>query len=281
MRMMNKIKDYFLVTLGVAIVAIGLEYFFFPLDIAAGGVSGLALAINQLININPSILVFIFNIVLFALAFLVIGSSFGAKSIYATFMLSIVMWFIETFLKPTGITDNYVLACVFGSAVLALGTAITFYQDASTGGTSIIAKILNKYLHIPIGQGLLLSDCTVTLLAIYSFGVEKGLFGLLSAILIGNLIDRFIAGLNPVKQVFIITNKEDLVVKFINNEINRGCTILTGKGGYTREDMTVIYTVLTSKQFITLKQFIKLNNPEAFLTVSESTEAVGKGFSDY
>lgn len=281
MRMMNKIKDYFLVTLGVAIVAIGLEYFFFPLDIAAGGVSGLALAINQLININPSILVFIFNIVLFALAFLVIGSSFGAKSIYATFMLSIIMWFIETFLKPTGITDNYVLACVFGSAVLALGTAITFYQDASTGGTSIIAKILNKYLHIPVGQGLLLSDCTVTLLAIYSFGVEKGLFGLLSAILIGNLIDRFIAGLNPVKQVFIITNKEDLVVKFINDEINRGCTILTGKGGYTREDMTVIYTVLTSKQFITLKQFIKLNNPEAFLTVSESTEAVGKGFSDY
>ena len=191
------------------------------------------------------------------------------------------MWFCETFLNPTAITDNYVLACVFGSALLALGAAITFYQDASTGGTSIVAKILNKYLHIPIGQGLLLSDFTVTLLAIYSFGIEKGLFGLLSTILIGNLVDKFIAGLNPVKQVFIITNKDDLVVKFINNEIDRGCTILTGKGGYTREDMTVIYTVLTSKQFITLKQFMKINNPEAFLTVSESTEAVGKGFSDY
>lgn len=279
--MINKAKEYFLVTLGVAIVAIGLEYFFFPLDIAAGGVSGLALAINQLININPSMLVLIFNVILFALAFVVIGSSFGAKSIYATFMLSIIMWFIETFLKPTGVTDNYVLACVFGSIVLSLGTAITFYQDASTGGTSIVAKILNKYLNIPIGQGLLISDGTVTLLAIYSFGIEKGLFGFLSAILIGNLIDRFIAGLNPVKQVFIITNKEDLVVKFINKDIDRGCTILTGKGGYTREDMTVIYTVLTSKQFITLKQFIKQNNPEAFLTVSESTEAVGKGFADY
>lgn len=279
--MINKVKEYFLVTLGITIVAIALEYFFFPLGIAAGGVSGLALAINQLIDINPSILTFVFNIILFALAFILIGSSFGAKSLYATVMLSVVMWFFETFLNPTAITDNYVLACIFGSASLALGAAITFYQDASTGGTSIVAKILNKYLHIPIGQGLLLSDCTVTLLAIYSFGIEKGLFGLLSAILIGNLVDKFIAGLNPVKQVFIITNKEDLVVKFINNEIDRGCTILTGKGGYTREDMTVIYTVLTSKQFITLKQFIKLHNPEAFLTVSESTEAVGKGFSDY
>ena len=279
--MMNKIKEYFLVTVGITIIAIALEYFFFPLGIAAGGVSGLALAINQLININPSILTFVFNIILFILAFILIGSSFGAKSLYATVMLSVIMWFCETFLNPTAITDNYVLACVFGSALLALGAAITFYQDASTGGTSIVAKILNKYLHIPIGQGLLLSDFTVTLLAIYSFGIEKGLFGLLSTILIGNLVDKFIAGLNPVKQVFIITNKDDLVVKFINNEIDRGCTILTGKGGYTREDMTVIYTVLTSKQFITLKQFMKINNPEAFLTVSESTEAVGKGFSDY
>ncbi len=278
---MKKLKEYFLATIGVAIVAFGLEYFFFPLDIAAGGVSGLALAINQLININPSILIFVFNIILFALAFFVIGSSFGAKSIYATIMLSVIMWVFENFLNPRAITDNLVLACVFGSAVLAFGTAITFYQDASTGGTSIVAKIINKYFHLPIGQGLLLADCTVTLLAIYSFGVEKGLFGLLSAILIGSLVDKFIAGINPVKQVFIITNKEKLVVDFINNEINRGCTILTGKGGYSKENMTVVYTVLSSKQFITLKQFIKTNNPEAFLTVSESTEALGEGFKDY
>lgn len=278
---MKKLKEYFLATVGVAIVAFGLEYFFFPLDIAAGGVSGLALAINQLIDINPSILVFIFNIILFALAFIVIGSSFGAKSIYATVMLSVIMWIFEKFLNPRAITDNLVLACIFGSAVLAFGTAITFYQNASTGGTSIIAKIINKYFHLPIGQGLLLADCTVTLLAIYSFGVEKGLFGLLSAILIGILVDKFIAGINPVKQVFIITNKEKLVVDFINNDINRGCTVLTGKGGYSKENMTVIYSVLNSNQFITLKQFIKLNNPEAFLTVSESTEALGEGFKDY
>ena len=118
-------------------------------------------------------------------------------------------------------------------------------------------------------------------MAIYSFGIEKGLFGLLSAILIGNLVDRFIDGINPVKQVFIITNKEKLVVDFINKDIDRGCTILNGKGGYSKENMTVIYTVLNSKQFITLKQFIKINNPEAFLTVSESTEALGKGFKDH
>lgn len=278
---MKKLKEYFLATVGVGLVAFSLEYFFFPLEIAAGGVSGLALAINQIIKINPSILTFIFNILLFALAFLLIGGSFGAKSIYATIMMSVIMWIFERFFNPQAITENMILACIFGSAVLAFGTAITFYQDASTGGTSIVAKIINKYFNVPIGQGLLLTDFTVTLLAIYSFGIEKGLFGLLSTVLIGNLVDKFIAGINPVKQVFIITNKEKLIVDFINNDINRGCTILTGKGGYTKEDMMVIYTVLSSKQFITLKQFIKHNNPEAFLTVSESTEALGVGFEDY
>lgn len=278
---MNKLKEYILSTLGVALVTVALEYFFFPNGIAAGGVSGLALAINAIIDINPSVLVFVFNVILFALAFFLIGGSFGAKSIYSTIIMSIFMWVCETFLSPKAITENLILACIFGSAVLAMGTAIVFYQDASTGGTTIVAKILNKYIHIPIGQGLLIADCTVTLLAIYSFGIEKGLFGLLSAILIGNLVDKFIAGINPVKQVFIITNKEKLVVDFINNDIDRGCTILTGKGGYTKENTTVIYTVLTSKQFITLKQFIKHYNPEAFLTVSESTEALGKGFADY
>ncbi|MDZ4957378.1 hypothetical protein GNF51_16720, partial [Clostridium perfringens] len=122
-----------------------------------------------------------FNAILFALAFFLIGGSFGAKSIYSTIMMSIFMWVCETFLSTKAITENLILACIFGSAVLAVGTAIVFYQDASTGGTTIVAKFLNKYIHIPIGQGLLIADCTVTLLAIYSFGIEKGLFGLLSA----------------------------------------------------------------------------------------------------
>lgn len=278
---MEKLKEYLLSTLGVGIVAFSLEYFFFPNGVAAGGVSGLALALNFIIKIEPSILTFIFNIILFAMAFFLIDRSFGTKSIYATVMLSVFMWLAERFLHPVAITDNLILSSIFGSACIAMGTAIVFHQGASTGGTSIIAKIINKYLGVPIGQGLLLSDCTVTLLAIYVFGIEKGLFGLLSAILIGNLVDKFIDGFNPVKQVFVVTRKEKLVVDFITNEIDRGCTILTGKGGYTKVDTNIIYTVLTTKQFITLKKFIKENNPEAFVTVNESTEALGKGFADY
>ncbi|NLL30689.1 MAG: YitT family protein [Clostridiales bacterium] len=278
---MKRIKEYFLSTVGVAIVVIGLEYFHFPNGIASGGISGLALAINAFLPISPSIFMVIVNLILFGLSFIFIGGSFGAKSIYSTIVTSVFMWICEEMLPPMVVTDNLFLASVFGSVVVAFGTAIVFNQNASTGGTSIIAKFTNKFFNIPIGQGLLIADCTVTILAIYSFGVEKGLFGLLSTIIIGNLIDKFIAGINPVKQVFIITKEEDLIVNFINNEIDRGCTILTGKGGYTKSDTAIIYSVLNSKQFITLKQFIRKNNPDAFLTVSESTEALGKGFVEY
>lgn len=278
---MKRLKEYFLSTVGVIIVVFGLEYFLFPNGIAAGGASGLALAINAILPISPSAFVFVFNLILFGLSFWLIGGAFGAKSIYATIITSGAMWFCEEVLNPKAITDNLFLACVFGSAVVAFGTTIVFNQEASTGGTSIIAKLINKFFHIPIGQGLLIADCSITIIAIYSFGIEKGLFGLLSAILTGNLIDRFIAGINPVKQVFIVTNKSDLIVDFINKGIDRGCTIIDGTGGYTKEKTKVIYTVLTSKQFITLKQFIKENNPEAFLTVNESTEALGKGFAEY
>ncbi|MGL4773253.1 MAG: YitT family protein, partial [Clostridium sp.] len=200
------------------------------------------------------------------------------KSIYSAIMLSTFMWIIETYLSPVGITDNLVLVSFFGAALLALGTTIVFLNDASTGGTTIIAKILDKYFNIGVGKGLLIADGTVTLLAVMSFGVERGLFGFLSAIIIGNLVDKFIDGINPVRQVFIITKRSAEMVEFINKDIDRGCTILDGKGGYTKGEVTMIYTVLNPSQFITLKQYIKENDNEAFVTVNESTEVLGKGF---
>lgn len=278
---MKKFKEYALITLGVAIVAIGLEYFFFPNDIAAGGVSGLALVLTDILNVEPSIITLILNIFLFGLAFVLIGGSFGGKSIYATVMLSLIMLIIEKVFKPQAVTDNLILVSMFGSAVLAVGSTIVFNQDASTGGTSIIAKILEKYIHIGIGIGLIIADCTVGIFAIYVFGIEKGLFGLLSATLVGILVDKYITGFNSCKQVFIVTNKERLVVDYIMKDIDRGCTILNGRGAYTGADNSMIYTVLSRKQFILLRQFLKKENPEAFVTVNDSMEVLGKGFSDY
>ena len=277
---MKKIREYALTTLGIILTAIGLEYFLFPNDIAAGGVSGIALVINGITGWNISIMVFILNIILFIVAFVVLGKGFGGKSLYATVILSVVMEIIEKVFNPVMLTENMFLASFFGSALLAMGAAIVFHQGASTGGTSILAAIISKFTPLGVGTALLLNDSIICLLAINVFGIDKGLFGFFSLILIGLLIDKFIDGFNTCKQVFIITSKAEMVVNFINKDIDRGCTVLNGKGGYTDSEVKIVYTVLSSNQFITLKSFIKENNPEAFITVNDSKEVLGLGFNN-
>ena len=277
---MKKIREYALTTLGIVLTAIGLEYFLFPNDIAAGGVSGIALVINGITGWNISIMVFILNIILFIVAFVVLGKGFGGKSLYATVILSVVMEIIEKVFNPVMLTENMFLASFFGSALLAMGSAIVFHQGASTGGTSILAAIISKFTPLGVGTALLLNDSIICLLAINVFGIDKGLFGFFSLILIGLLIDKFIDGFNTCKQVFIITSKAEMVVNSINKDIDRGCTVLNGKGGYTDSEVKIVYTVLSSNQFITLKSFIKENNPEAFITVNDSKEVLGLGFNN-
>ena len=278
---MQKIKEYLLTTVGIALTAIALEYFFFPADIAAGGVSGIGLVINKLIGLDTSMVVLVLNILLFVIAFLVLGKSFGSKSIYATIMLSVFMWIIEKFFTPGVLTENMFLASFFGSIILGMGAAIVFHQGASTGGTSIIASIISKFTPIGIGISVLLTDSFVCILAISVFGVDKGLFGFFSVILIGLVIDKFIDGFNTCKQVFIITSKEKDIDNHIIKKIDRGCTVLNGHGGYTGSDVKIIYTVLSSNEFIALKKDVKEIDPDAFVTVNESTEVLGKGFTDF
>lgn len=275
---MKKFKEYGIITIGVSLVIIAFEFFFFPNKIASGGVSGLALAINNILGIDTGIMMIVLNSILFILAFIFIGGSFGIKSMYAAFGLSFVLSIIEKVYKPIAITNNLMLASIFGSVTLALGTSIMLTQDATTGGTSITAKILSKYCNIDFGKGLLISDSIVMIIAMYSFGTELALFGLLSIYLTGILIDKFIDGFNLSKQVMIFTEQEKLVADYIINDIDKGCTVFYGKGGYTGKHNCMILTILTRSQFIKLKKFIRNNNLDAFITVSETSEVLGKGF---
>lgn len=275
---MKKVREFFYITIGIILVAIGLEYFLFPNNIAAGGVAGFALVIQDIFNIEAGIIMWGCNIILFILAFVFIGGSFGTKSIYAAFGLSTILSVIEKLGLSYAVTNNLILATVFGSVFSALGGAIVFNQGASTGGTSITAKLLSKYLNMDIGKGLLISDSFVILLAIYNFGVELGLFGLIAVYLSSTLIDKFIDGINSCKQVMIFTRNEKMVTEYIMNNIHRGCTVFDGRGGYTGENNNVIFTVLDRRQFVKLKQFIRENDSTAFITVNEATEVLGKGF---
>lgn len=205
------LQEYIVVTIGVILVAIGIQYFFAPNDIAGGGLSGLALIINHYVpSVSMGIIIFIGNLILFAISFILIGGDFGLKTIYASFMLSVVIDFMDKILNSTALTTNLLAAVIVGTLVTAIGLAMVFATNASTGGTDILAKILNKYTTFNIGISLLIVDLFVAIMGGFTFGLQKGIYSMLVIILNGLLIDRVIEKIEKSKNIKEQENEEKL-----------------------------------------------------------------------
>ena len=276
----NKLKDFLLITLGTILVAMAVVYFFQPNNIAAGGVTGLAIVINHYLPAIPTgPLVLIMNLILFTIAFLVIGGKFGGKTIYASISLSVAMWVLEEFL-PFNITGDLMLATIFGTLISSVGMAIVFNANASTGGTDILAKILSKFIHFDIGKALLMVDFVVTFLGAITFGINIGLYGLLSVIINGFAIDKIISGFNVRNEITIISEYNEEIKNYILRNLERGCTYIKGTGGFTGKDTALLYTILDRSEFIKLKRFISDIDKAAFITVGEVHEVMGEGFKN-
>ena len=276
-----KFKEYTIITVGIILVALSVEYFFAPNNIAAGGVTGAAIVINEIMpNLSIGIITLVLNVALFVVAFMFIDGNFGVKTIYASLGLSVLLWLIEKFLNPMAITKDLMMATIFGTLISAIGMALVFNENASTGGTDILAKILNKFFHLDIGKSLLMVDFIITFGSALVFGIDLALYSILSVILLGIIVDRLIEGFNICKSVFIISRHSDEISKFIIYTLDRGCTFLNGIGAYTGESNNILYAVLSRSQFIKLKKFIKEIDPEAFITVGEVHEVLGEGFGD-
>lgn len=205
------LQEYIVVTIGVILVAIGIQYFFAPNDIAGGGLSGLALIINHYVpSVSMGIIIFIGNLILFAISFILIGGDFGLKTIYASFMLSVLIDFMDKILNSTALTTNLLAAVIVGTIVTAIGLAMVFATNASTGGTDILAKILNKYTTFNIGISLLIVDLFVAIMGGFTFGLQKGIYSMLVIVLNGLLIDRVIEKIEKKKNIKEQENEEKL-----------------------------------------------------------------------
>lgn len=277
----SKFKEYSIITLGILLVAFAIEYFYAPNNIAAGGVTGIAIILNAVMpNLSIGLITLVLNGVLFIVAFMFIDGSFGVKTIYASLGLSVIIWLIEKFLSPVAITNDLMIATIFGALISAIGMALVFNENASTGGTDILAKILNVFFHMDIGKSLLAVDFIITLVSVFVFGVNVALYSMLSIILLGIIVDRLIEGFNVCKSVFIISKNSYEISRYIIDTLERGCTFLSGVGAYTGKDINVLYAVISRNEFIKLKKFIKDTDPEAFITVGEVHEVLGEGFND-
>ncbi len=280
---MKNTKKFLLLNLGLLLVAIGIYYFLVPNNLAAGGVSGLAMVINQYLPSIPiGLLMLSMNIILFIVAFFLIGKEFAVKTVYSSFALSGMVWLLELIypLSQPLLTDDLFIQLLFGILISAVGMAIVFNQNGSTGGTDIIAKIFNKYFNMPIGKGVLAADFFITLFAGVTFGPKIGMYAILGVLINGFAIDLVIEGFNIVKQLSIITTEADAVKHFILDELGRSATVYSAKGAYSNEDKEVIVTIVSQKEFVRLKNFVKSIDSSAFITVSNVHEALGEGFKE-
>ena len=274
------LKKFSLINVGVLLVAAGFYYFMDPNNLAPGGVTGLSKVINYYVPQVPlSVTLLILNTILFIIGISFIGKEFGVLTIYSFVALSVYMRIMEIVTPLQGsLTGDVLIELIFGSAITAVGLALVFNQGTSTGGTDIIAKILNKYFHMDIGKGLLVADTFVTIFAITAFGLGKGLYSVLGVFMVGYLIDSFIEGFNINKKIEIITCEGEKIKKFIIEDLDRSATLYVATGAYSGEEKEIITTVVGKKQFIKLKSYIKDIDKKAFIITYNVHETVGEGF---
>ena len=206
--LLKSIKDYTIITIGVILVAFGIQYFYAPNDIAGGGLSGLALIINHYApSLSVGTIIFLGNIILFVISFILIGGDFGLKTIYGSFALSFVIDIMDKVFHSFALTNNLLLAVVAGTLIIGTGLAIVFTVNGSTGGTDILAKILNKYVTFNIGVSLLMVDLFVAVLGGLTFGLDKGIYSLVAIVINGLLVDKVIAKIEKIRD-YKIDKKE-------------------------------------------------------------------------
>lgn len=281
--MKNKIKTYGTLLIGALFIAIGLYFFWAPSDLAAGGVSGLSIVVKALLpGIPIGVIIFALDMVMFTIGFMILGKSFGARSLLCSLSVSVLMTIME-FMWPDWqpISEDLLILLLFGALFIAIGQAIVFNIGASSGGTDILAKVITKYTAFNIGTALMIADMVVVLLATSIFGLEKGLYAALGVIITTNLIDYVISGLTIQKYVVIIPSsidKVNLINDYILEKLERGATIYQAEGAYSKERKKVITTVIDRKKFIELRKQVLEIDALAFMTVQNLHEVIGEGF---
>ena len=273
-------KEYALLTLGAAIVAVGTYFFKFPNHFSVGGVTGLAVVLGQVFpNVSTATFNTAINVVFLIAGFLVLNRGFGIRTVYCTLMISGMVQLLEWVVPMSGpFTDETLLELFFAVLIPAVGTAILFNLEASSGGTDIAAMILKKYISLDTGVALLYSDVAIAASALLVFDVATGLFSLLGLVLKSVLIDSLIDSLNRRKALTIITSQPELVCDYITHTLNRGATVWEGQGAYTHHKHWIILAALSRPQAVALRRYLKQNDPEAFLLSSNTSEVFGKGF---
>lgn len=280
--MKDRLKEYILLTIGTFLVSIGVYFFKFPNHFSTGGVSGLSIIFGSVFPfVSAGTFVIIINGIFLILGFLLLDKKFGLKTVYCSVLMSASIGLLEIYVPLINtITNQKFLELIYSVILPAVGSAILFHLDASTGGTDIAAMILKKYTSLDIGNALLLSDFLIAFAAIFLFGIETGLFSVLGLVMKSLVVDLVIESINLKKSFTVITTYPHEVCLFINDELNRGATVWEAQGAFTEEKKWVVMTALNRMQANALRKYVKSVDFHAFIVISNTSGIIGKGFRE-
>ncbi|MFW6238571.1 MAG: YitT family protein [Halanaerobiales bacterium] len=272
--------NYALILVGTLITAVGLVLFLVPGRIASGGVSGLAIIIFHLFEVPVGLTILLFNIPLMLLAIKALGRHVGLKTMFGIIFLSFFVEILTPLLSP--ITGDPLLIAVYGGVLAGFGMGLIFRAGGTTGGTDLIASLINYYIpHISLGQGLFIADALVVSLAGFVFSPERALYAALSIFVVSRLIDFVQEGFNFSKAILIVSEKADLLLEKILEEMDRGATIFNGQGGYSGEDKKILLVTVNRSELARLKGLIYRTDSGAFVILMEAHEVLGEGFKKW
>ncbi len=272
------IKDYVIMVIGLVLYVLSWTLFLVPAQITGGGISGLAAVIFYSTKIPIGLTYFAINAVLISIALKILGPNFGVKTIVNMVTLTLLFAIPQEYFPGALIEDNF-LSAVLGGMMGGVGIGLVFSRGGSTGGTDIIAMIINKYKNISPGRIILYCDVIIISSSYFLVhSVEKMVYGFVSMAVVSYTLDAFLSGSNASAQIFIFSPKYEEIADFINNESVRGVTVLEGTGWYTQQNVKVIMTIVRKKETSIIFRKVKEIDPNAFISMASVMGVYGQGF---
>ncbi|MFD2615569.1 YitT family protein [Paenibacillus gansuensis] len=272
---LSHIMEYVYLILGSLVIALSFNIFLVPNQVASGGVSGISIIVKELFGVTPALTQWALNIPLFFAGLWLLGGKFGIKTLVGSAVLPLLV--LVTSGLPS-LTDNTLLAAIYGGIGVGAGLGLVFRGRASTGGLDLAAQILHKYTGLRLGLCVALLDGTVILVAGLAISPEKALYALIGLYVTIKTIDVVQMGFGYSKVAFIISDQTDRLSEVILKDLDRGLTKLTAQGGFTNTDRPVLMVVVGQTEVTKLKTLVQSVDPSAFIIISDTTEVLGKGF---
>lgn len=275
-------KKLLIITLGTLIMSLAVVCFYIPNNVAAGGVSGISIVLHNIFPfLNIGLTTLVLNIFLFIIGFLVLGKEFGFLTLYGSIAYSTWIIILGKFIvinEP--LINELIVSIICGGLLTGTGMAFIYYQNASSGGTDILAKILHKYTKIDIGKSGFIIDGLVVLGVFIFIGPGKGVYSIMATLITAFLIDELIKGFEVRIKMTVITSETEKVNKYITEHLNRGSTIYKILGGYSNQEKEQIVTILHRSEYLKMKEYIESIDKRAFVYISTVNEVIGEGFSE-